>query len=299
MVTLSFWGYGGENAIGKLSEKELDGIKKALDRFGFDIFSDNWEISFDPEDSKRQFYEWDSVYMGYGVSSGRFSAEDENGEQIGEYDFGDPKPEYRNIIKFAEEGYYFCGCSSEKGSFCEVHLDIDSKDFDPHKVELFYDDLSETWSNDTVLSGVKYDGIDQELDFDCCSTNGKGFYQNIVYVDDELNVDLDGLDVLWGEDWEYRNTITHTIFQDVDEDDVNKADLITDYIRVSNGSLGEIETPIAYHIPALYKSIGKDKADDLLFDKDLFQQTKNHNLVAEYPKYLLDKIETEKPEWLI
>lgn len=199
-VTLSLWGYGGEIAMGRLTQEQYDFWK---DKEEADViyhctsWGDDEEFEEEcgytvPEEAK--FCTDGSWYDTPGhldnMSGVEFSDHcsigvvDEDGNEIFDERLGWGLEEHGVNIDSDENfasnfdgvNHYFCFQSTEKGTFFsgDIHL---TEPFDPKKLLITTIDF-EGWE---LVANVQYDG--EEVDgFDGYDTTGKGYYASINKV---------------------------------------------------------------------------------------------------------------------
>jgi hypothetical protein len=291
MVTIDFNGYGAEYAIGKLKPIEVENLKFLLERFDHDAIMEKYEIGWG--DGREQFYEFDDVYQAWSLCD-NFTATIRESEADGTWediDFCESKAEYKTINYKGSDGFFICSCSSEKGYFFTITLDIEPEEFDPSLLTFHYDDLSLTWLSDNVLMGISYNGENVELDYDGADTVGKGFYQRLIYIED--GNELDGMELLTDE----IDPPKYTTFDDIIEDE---ADVVADYVELCRSkTLKPLSTPIVWHSPMLYDRFPEEDVDEFWYDKNQIKKAFEFDMVGEIPKHILEKMEEENPEWLI
>lgn len=293
MITIDFNGYGAEYTIGKLKSKEVENIKFLLERFDTYTFMDKYEIAWGED--REQFYDFDNVYQAWSVCSD-FTASmretnENNDTKFDHLTFSESDAEYKTINYEDSDGFFICTCSAEKGYFFSIVLDIEVEEFDCSLLKFHYDDLSLTWLNDSVLKGISYDGENIEMDYDGADTVGKGLYQKLVYLED--GDEYDGMEILTDE----IDPPKYTTFDDIIDDDI---DVLRDHIELSRSkTLKPLSTPIVWHSPMLYDRFNKEDVDDIWFTKDEIKKALSFDMIGEIPKYILERVEEEKPEWLI
>ena len=194
---LTIWGYGGEIAIGRLTEAQYEFWKGKDEAEIVDHCTswedDNFEEEYGykvPEDAK--FCQDGAWYETEGhldnMSGCEFSElnhiqiEDENGETVFNEGLSYDLEEKHSVQLEQGETYasdwddvdgYFCVQSSEKGQFFAADLELKAP-FDPSKLKISTVDF-EGWE---LVTGVEYDG--EELEgHDGYDTTGKGYYASI------------------------------------------------------------------------------------------------------------------------
>ena len=194
---LTIWGYGGEIAIGRLTEAQYEFWKGKDEAEIVDHCTswedDNFEEEYGykvPEDAK--FCQDGAWYETEGhldnMSGCEFSElnhiqiEDERGETVFDEGLSYDLEEKHSVQLEQGETYasdwddvdgYFCVQSSEKGQFFAADLELKAP-FDPSKLKISTVDF-EGWE---LVTGVEYDG--EELEgHDGYDTTGKGYYASI------------------------------------------------------------------------------------------------------------------------
>jgi len=194
---LTIWGYGGEIAIGRLTEAQYEFWKGKDEAEIVDHCTswedDNFEEEYGykvPEDAK--FCQDGAWYETEGhldnMSGCEFSElnhiqiEDERGETVFDEGLSYNLEEKHSVQLEQGETYasdwddvdgYFCVQSSEKGQFFAADLELKAP-FDPSKLKISTVDF-EGWE---LVTGVEYDG--EELEgHDGYNTTGKGYYASI------------------------------------------------------------------------------------------------------------------------
>lgn len=288
-MTLDFGGYGGEYCIGKLTDREVENIKILLNRFDIDVFFNRYDMALDT-DHKENFYEYSDVYQAWTVCSDFLLSFQEENEYL---NISDYQSEFRSIQYPKEKGWYVNSCSSEKGHFFTVSLPIDSEDFDEEKLKIIYDDLSLTWLNDEVISGVEYDGEELDMDFDSADTNGKGFYQHLTFIDEDGN-QFNGLEIILDE-----LEPKYNVLDDVDSAAADTNQILFDYLSIYHNELTQLDSPIVYHSPLLYDKRDKEEVDKMWYNQKEIKTALKLGLADEIPKHIIEKMQKENPEWLI
>lgn len=289
MVTIDFSGYGGEYCIGKLTDREVENIKVLLQRFDPDVFLFKYDIFLDT-DSKEHFYDFNDVVSAWCLTDNfhatiRETVREDDWEDL---DFSESEAEYKNV-SYPNDGFYINSCGSEKGFYFTIQIPIELKDFDASKLKFHYDDLSTTWLNDSVITGVSYDDMDLELDMDGADTTGKGFYQYLTLV--ENGNQSNGFEFISdGVEPKYETL-----------DDVDDAEtIIFDYLHINESSeIPKIDSHIVYHSPLLYDKFPKEDIDKLWYNKADIKHAIEKGLIDEIPQHIREKVDKENPEWLI
>ena len=194
---LTIWGYGGEIAIGRLTEAQYEFWKdkdeaEIVDHCTSDD-DDNFEEEYGykvPDNAKfcqdGAWYETeghlDNMSGCEFSDSNHIQIEDENGETVFNEGLSYDLEEKHSVQLEQSETYasdwddvdgYFCVQSSEKGQFFAADLELKAP-FDPSKLKISTVDF-EGWE---LITGVEYDG--EELEgHDGYDTTGKGYYASI------------------------------------------------------------------------------------------------------------------------
>ena len=194
---LSLWGYGGEIAMGSLTEAQYEFWK---DKDESDIighctgYDDDNEFEEEygykiPEEAKfcsdGAWYETegqlDHMWGCEFNESCHIQVDDENGDEVFNQGLTWELEENHGVQLEQDEIYagntegvdgYFCFQSSEKGTFFEADIEL-KQPFDPSKLKIYTTDF-EGWE---LVSHVEYDG--EELDNQGGDTTGKGYYASI------------------------------------------------------------------------------------------------------------------------
>ena len=194
---LTIWGYGGEIAIGRLTEAQYEFWKGKDEAEIVDHCTswedDNFEEEYGykvPEDAKFcQDGAWFETEGHLDNMSGcefselnHIQIEDERGETVFDEGLSYDLEEKHSVQLEQGETYasdwddvdgYFCVQSSEKGQFFAADLELKAP-FDPSKLKISTVDF-EGWE---LVTGVEYDG--EELEgHDGYDTTGKGYYASI------------------------------------------------------------------------------------------------------------------------
>ena len=194
---LTIWGYGGEIAIGRLTEAQYEFWKGKDEAEIVDHCTswedDNFEEEYGykvPEDAKFcQDGAWFETEGHLDNMSGcefselnHIQIEDERGETVFDEGLSYNLEEKHSVQLEQGETYasdwddvdgYFCVQSSEKGQFFAADLELKAP-FDPSKLKISTVDF-EGWE---LVTGVEYDG--EELEgHDGYNTTGKGYYASI------------------------------------------------------------------------------------------------------------------------
>jgi len=194
---LTIWGYGGEIAIGRLTEAQYEFWKGKDEAEIVDHCTswedDNFEEEYGykvPEDAKFcQDGAWFETEGHLDNMSGcefselnHIQIEDERGETVFDEGLSYNLEEKHSVQLEQGETYasdwddvdgYFCVQSSEKGQFFAADLELKAP-FDPSKLKISTVDF-EGWE---LVTGVEYDG--EELEgHDGYDTTGKGYYASI------------------------------------------------------------------------------------------------------------------------
>ena len=290
---LIFGGYGGEYCVGELTSIELDNIKWLLKRFDTQDIVGIMDINFDTSDYKASFYDFDdimhetSVAVNFGITIESDSKMDDDSFDSSECD---------DIVVPAtklSDGWYISSVSTEKGTFSGVELDIEFEDFDKDLLSFEYMDLDDCSFGDIILSKVFYDAEELELDYDHLCTNGKGFYQSLIYV--ENGAQLDGLNILLN-DLNCYNILSF----DNDNFLVEAKNTFLKYIEAwRSGYLLSTDDYIVFASPFLYEQFEKEKVDDLWMTEKNIKYALDNELRDEIPQDIWDRIYGRFPEWLI
>lgn len=294
MLNLQLSGYGGEFTIGKLTPKELSNISKLLHRFRAElIYNSCYNLPFG--EGRNHFSDFSDVYAGWGPTD-LYTIEDEDGKIS--FEPSKIKDITFNQIEPTQSGFYLLSGSFEKGGFCSVEIDCEASEFDVNKLAIIADDLSGSWLNVSVITGATYLGMDLELNYDCASTRGKSFDQNILHYDVETEE--------WDEDISDLYTPNPFDCEIIEEFLFGDPELIlTSYLLVANEEkpLSQIEFDdgiIFYISPIVEYVYGKDVCLDVwLRDSSAIKSAKNNDLMEGVPQFVMEYILKNKPEWLV
>jgi hypothetical protein len=212
-ISIMLSGYGGEIAIGRISEAAYDFWK---DRDDLSDFAYDWDNEIDVPADARIFeegcwYDCDDICHENGVELGSpccvTVTDTQDSQELWECEL-EPSiligqgvtVERSGEADFGDAEYGFIGQSIEKGVFFDGTVRI-TRPFDPSLLKITYYDC-DGWR---LVTGVEYDGEEVE-GFDAYSTNGKGSEFKVFEVtrdDDEDEEESDNpynIGVLEGEE---------------------------------------------------------------------------------------------------
>lgn len=191
-----FWNKVGKGEI-KLGNEEYDTLECYM--AGAEDFRKNVDIPQEADflwDSKnehhREWYEHDDIEHMNGVTldSARIEVDEVENESWGskwleticenedldkmlERNNKEAKIDYFDLDKYADEdghNYVFYGMSVEKGTFNDVYLKLEGKQFDFSKLDIRAIEMP---NGDTIITEILYNG--ETLDGDLGDTTGKGY----------------------------------------------------------------------------------------------------------------------------
>lgn len=297
-MRLIFGGYGGEYCCGKLTDIEIKNIRELLKRFDKYVIIGNYDTCFDTHGFKEVFYDFDDIehILSCNIEGTIWI------EEIGDYkldeDYFSTNDCEVNIddTDMLKDGWYISSILTEKGSFFHTDLDISPDNFDKSKLRLECKDLDEIGLANVVIQSVYYDNEELEMNYDSCSTTGKGFEQDIFLVKDGRM--LDGVELLMEDSDEDES---YTILDDTPGMDYTEC--IRDYLAFveaqREGFLLKSDKIIIFVSPFLYEHFPKKDVDELwLTEKNIKYAIKN-NLKTEIPDDIWERAINRYPEWFI
>ena len=296
-MKLHIGGYGGEFAIGTVTDAEVKNIKALLRRFDPELIMCRQVATFGS--GRDYFSEFSDIYVGWGPTE-IVCVEDIDKNK--ELNLKKIKTETGStVVELEKTGFYLISESIEKGSFCTVEIDVggEFESFDINRFRLIADDLTRTWIGTTIISGATYFNIDLELNYDNSSTRGVSFDQTLVYYDEETEETTNGIVKLLEDDTETPISVLSEIPYG-DEDDIFKQ-----YLNITNkvDSIDELDVAVGfmvYYSPIIEEMYGIDECTRLWMTTPIHVKVaKEHNMINEVPQAVMDKIIAEKPEWLI
>lgn len=290
MIDFSLDGYGGEYTIGKLTSDEIKNIKILLNRFDPQLIIGHYELSF--SDDRTEFSDFDDIYHGWGAT---YIGELSDYECTISFDFDEINEDRKNIT-VNETGYYLMTCSIEKGNFGNIQIDISSDEFDKSKLMFQKDDLTNTWLNSTILISASYCGIDIEINSDYSSTSSKSFDQFLTFYDETEDEYFNGIDeILFSMEKPKYNVLKFIPFG-------SEARILWQFIEIYNKKeTVEIQDGyLVYFSPLIEELHGKKVCEYLwMSSEEHIKTVLKYDMLDEIPKYIMDKIVKDKPEWLL
>lgn len=296
-MKLQIGGYGGEFTIGTVTDAEVKNIKALLRRFDPEFIFCRQITIFGI--GREYFSEFTDIYSGWGPTE-IVCVEDI--ERNTELNLKKIKTEKGSVaIELEKTGFYLISESIEKGSFCTIEIDVEREfeSFDADRFRLIADDLTGTWIGTTIISGATYYDVDLELNYDNSSTKGVSFDQTLAYYDEDTEETINGIVKLLESDMEKPISVISEIPYG-GEDDVFRQYLDI----VNNAKYGDdLNVTVGFMMylsPIIEEMFGIDECIRVWMQTPLHIKTaKEHNMIGEVPQVVMNKIITEKPEWLI
>ena len=297
-MTLLFGGYGGEYCVGSINQVELSNIKELLKRFDSSIFIGNYETNFDTTDYRDNYYDFDDIeHVSSAAIDSTIWIDDTGGIKIKEdYFSSDDCNVDITDIPTLKDGYYICSTSYEKGVFFSVDLDINPNDFDKSKLVLECKDMDGIGFSELVITGIKYDNVDIEMNFDALSTAGKGYEQTLVYA---KNGNLfEGIEKII-DDFD-----DNDFFEVLDQiNGMEEYEAVQNYLLFieawKNGYLLKTDDIIVFASPFLYKHFDKEDVDTLWMTEKNIKFALENDYKDQIPKDIWERVISRFPEWLI